>query len=181
MRDALSYIWVVPAPNTDAEDLSKRIELNVDNVKTISPQQLRKQIEQSMVVINLITLSSAVLATIIGGLSVMNTMFMSVVERTKDFGLMKAMGAEIKDILFLTIGEAALMGLLGGILGVVGGGIFVYYLNEYLASRGTVLFAITARLVIIAILFSTILGIISGSFPAYRAAKMSPMEAMRYE
>lgn len=181
MENALSYIWVVPATDTDAEDLSRRIELNVDNIKTMSPQQLRKQTEQSMLVINLITLSSAILATIIGGLSVMNTMFMSIAERTKDFGLMKAMGAEIKDILFMTLGEAALMGLLGGILGIAGGGIFVYYLNEYLASRGTALFAITARLVIIALLFATLLGMISGSFPAYRAAKMSPMEAMRYE
>jgi len=179
--DTVSFILAVPDPDTDAEDLSKRIELNVEKIKTFSPEQLRKQIEQSLVIFTLITISAAVLAAIIGGLSVVNTMLMSVSERTKEFGLMKAMGAETKDILFMTMGEAALMGVLGGICGIVGGGALVYYLNDYLASRGTVLFSITPRLLVIAIVFSTFLGVISGLYPAYRAAKMSPMEALRYE
>ncbi|CAG0957181.1 Macrolide export ATP-binding/permease protein MacB [Methanosarcinales archaeon] len=179
--DTVSFILAVPDPDTDAEDLSKRIELNVEKIKAFSPEQLRKQIEQSLVIFTLITISAAVLAAIIGGLSVVNTMLMSVSERTKEFGLMKAMGAETKDILFMTMGEAALMGVLGGICGIVGGGALVYYLNDYLASRGTVLFSITPRLLVIAIVFSTFLGVISGLYPAYRAAKMSPMEALRYE
>ena len=181
MKDTLTYIWVVPEPGADADDLSKRIELNVEGVSTFSPGQLRKQIEQTMVVINLITLSSAVLAAVIGGLSVMNTMFMSISERTKEFGLMKALGAETGDILFLTVGEAALMGILGGVIGIAGGGIFIYYMNEFLASKGAVIFAITPRLVIIALLFAAVLGIFSGSIPAYRAARMRPMEAIRRE
>ena len=179
--DTVSFILAVPDPDTDAEDLSKRIELNVEKIKTFSPEQLRKQIEQSLVIFTLITISAAVLAAIIGGLSVVNTMLMSVSERTKEFGLMKAMGAETKDILFMTMGEAALMGILGGICGIIGGGALVYYLNDYLASRGTVLFSITPRLLVIAIVFSTFLGVLSGLYPAYRAAKMSPMEALRYE
>lgn len=179
--DTVSFILAVPDPNTDAEDLSKRIELNVEKIKTFSPEQLRNQIEQSLVVFTLITISAAVLAAIIGGLSVMNTMLMSVSERTKDFGLMKALGAETRDILYMTMGESALMGVLGGILGIIGGGVLVYYLNDFLSSRGTVLFTITPRLLVIAIIFSTLLGVISGLYPAYRAAKMSPMEALRYE
>jgi len=94
---------------------------------------------------------------------------------------MKALGAETRDILFMTMGEAALMGILGGIFGILGGGALVYYLNDYLASRGTILFTITPRLLAVAIIFATGLGIISGTYPAYRAAKMSPMEALRYE
>ncbi len=180
LKDTLTYIWVVPAPGTDAEDLTRRIELSVEHVAAISPQELRKQAEQLLVVMNLITISSALLAAIIGGLSVMNTMIMAVSERTREFGLMKAMGAEVKDIILMTVGEAAVMGILGGICGIFAGGIFVYYLNEYLASRGTVLFAITARLVAIAFIFATLLGTASGIFPAYRAARMNPMEAMRY-
>lgn len=180
-EDTVSFILAVPEPDADPEDLAKRIELNVEKVKTFSPSELRKQIEQSLVVFSLITISAAVLAAIIGGLSVMNTMLMSVSERTREFGLMKALGAETRDILFMTMGEAALMGILGGIFGIIGGEAFVYYLNDYLASKGTVLFTITPRLVLIAVVFATLLGILCGTYPAYRAAKMSPMEALRYE
>jgi putative ABC transport system permease protein len=179
--DTVSLILAVPDANADPEDLSKRIALDVEKVTTFSPAELKKQIEQSLVVFSLITISAAVLAAIIGGLSVMNTMLMSVSERTKEFGLMKALGAETRDILFMTMGEAAFMGVLGGIFGIIGGGALVYYLNDYLASRGTVLFTITPRLLVIAIVFSTLLGVLSGTYPAYRAAKMSPMEALRYE
>jgi putative ABC transport system permease protein len=111
----------------------------------------------------------------------MNTMLMSVSERTKEFGLLKALGAERKNILFMTMGEAALMGVVGGIFGIAAGGTLVYYLNNYLASKGTVLFSITPRLVVIALLFATLLGMICGTYPAYRATRMSPMEALRYE
>jgi putative ABC transport system permease protein len=179
--DTVSLILAVPDPNADPEELSKRIALDVEKVTTFSPAELKKQIEQSLVVFSLITISAAVLAAIIGGLSVMNTMLMSVSERTKEFGLMKALGAETRDILLLTMGEAAFMGILGGIFGIIGGSALVYYLNDYLASRGTVLFDITPRLLVIAIVFATLLGVLSGTYPAYRAAKMSPMEALRYE
>lgn len=179
--DTVSFILAVPDTNVDAEELSKRIELNVEKIKTFSPEQLRKQIEQSLIVFTLITISAAALAAIIGGLSVMNTMLMSVSERTKEFGLMKALGAQTRDILYMTMGEAAIMGVLGGICGIIGGSTLVYYLNDYLASKGTVLFSVTPRLLVIAIVFSTLLGVLSGLYPAYRAAKMSPMEALRYE
>ncbi len=179
--DTVSLILAVPDPTADPEELSKRIALDVEKVTTVSPAELKKQIEQSLVVFSLITISAAVLAAIIGGLSVMNTMLMSVSERTKEFGLMKALGAETRDILLLTMGEAAFMGILGGIFGIIGGSALVYRLNDYLASRGTVLFDITPRLLVIAIVFATLLGILSGTYPAYRAAKMSPMEALRYE
>ena len=179
--DTVSMILAVPDVNADPEELTKRIGLNVEKITTFSPAELRKQVEQSLIIFSLITISAAVLAAIIGGLSVMNTMLMSVSERTKEFGLMKALGAETRDILFMTMGEAALMGILGGIFGILGGGALVYYLNEYLASRGTILFTITPRLLAVAIIFATGLGIISGTYPAYRAAKMSPMEALRYE
>lgn len=180
MDNKLTYIWAIPEQNVDAEDLSRRIELGVDNITTISPMELRKQSEQLLLVMNLITISAAVLAAIIGGLSVMNTMLMSVSERTREFGLMKAMGAEVSDILLLTMGESALMGILGGILGILGGSIFIYFMNEYLATMGTVLFAVTFRLIVISIVFATFLGTLSGILPAYRAAKMRPMEAMKY-
>lgn len=181
MENTVSFIYAEPASGTDLSDLAKRIELSVDKVKSKSPEQLRKEIEGQIVIFSLITLSAAVLAAIIGGLSVMNTMLMSVSERTKEFGLLKALGAERKTILFMTMGEAALMGVIGGITGIAAGSVLVHFLNKSFEAQGSALFAITPRLVVIGLLFAISLGIICGTYPAYRATKMSPMEALRYE
>ncbi|VVB96497.1 MacB-like periplasmic core domain protein [uncultured archaeon] len=181
MENTVSFIYAEPAPGTDSSLLAKRIDLSVEKVKSRSPAQLRKDVEGEIVFISLITISAAILAAIIGGLSVMNTMLMSVSERTKEFGLLKALGAERKNILFMTMGEAALMGIIGGISGIVAGGIITYLLNKSFEAQGSALFAITPRLVVIGLLFAISLGVICGTYPAYRATKMSPMEALRYE
>ncbi|HLB72225.1 MAG TPA: ABC transporter permease [Candidatus Methanoperedens sp.] len=181
MENTVSMIYAEPAPGTDSSLLAKRIDLSVEKVKSRSPEQLRKDIEGELVFFSLITISAAVLAAIIGGLSVMNTMLMSVSERTKEFGLLKALGAERKSILFMTMGEAALMGMIGGIAGIAGGWILVHFLNISFEAQGSALFSITPRIVVIGLIFATVLGMICGTYPAYRATKMSPMEALRYE
>ncbi|KCZ71103.1 ABC-type transport system, involved in lipoprotein release, permease component [Candidatus Methanoperedens nitroreducens] len=182
MENTVSFIYAKPAPGADPEELAKRIELSVEKVKSESPDTLRKMFQGQLVIFSLITISAAMLAAIIGGLSVMNTMLMSVSERTKEFGLLKALGAERKSILFMTMGEAAFMGVIGGIAGIAAGWITVYFLNSvFLSSQGSALFSITPRLAAVALLFAMVLGIVCGTYPAYRATKMSPMEALRYE
>ncbi len=181
MENIVSLIYAKPAPGVDPSELARRIDLSVEKVKSTSPEQLRKEIEGNLMIFGLITISAAVLAAIIGGLSVMNTMLMSVSERTKEFGLLKALGAERKTILLMTMGEAALMGVIGGITGIVAGGILTHFLNKSFEAQGSALFAITPRLVMIGLIFAITLGIICGTYPAYRATKLSPMEALRYE
>lgn len=181
MENTVSYIYAEYSPGSDPSELAKRIDLSVEKVKSTSPEQLRKEIEGNLMIFGLITISAAVLAAIIGGLSVMNTMLMSVSERTKEFGLLKALGAERKTILLMTMGEAALMGVIGGITGIVAGGIITHLLNKLFEAQGSALFAITPRLVVIGLLFAISLGVICGTYPAYRATKLSPMEALRYE
>lgn len=181
MENTVSLIYAEPAPGVDSSELARRIDLSVEKVKSTSPEKLRKEYEGNLMIFSLITISAAVLAAIIGGLSVMNTMLMSVSERTKEFGLLKALGAERKTILLMTMGEAALMGIIGGITGIAAGGVLTHLLNRSFEAQGSALFAITPRLVIIGLLFAISLGIICGTYPAYRATKMSPMEALRYE
>ncbi len=181
MENTVSFIYAEPAPGVDTSELARRIDLSVEKVKSTSPEELRKGIEGDIMIFGLITISAAVLAAIIGGLSVMNTMLMSVSERTKEFGLLKALGAERKTILFMTMGEAALMGVIGGITGIAAGSVLVHFLNKSFEAQGSALFAITPRLIVIGLLFAISLGIICGTYPAYRATKMSPMEALRYE
>ncbi|MCL7412762.1 MAG: ABC transporter permease [ANME-2 cluster archaeon] len=181
MGDMVSMIFVIPDDGVDGDLLARRIKLSVEGVDTLSPSELEKEARQSLMIFSVITVSAAVLAAIIGGLSVMNTMLMSVMERTKEFGILKAMGAERRDILIMTVGEAAIMGLLGGLLGLACGWVVVYGMNLWLAEKGIVLFLITYRLVAIAMLFAILLGTLSGIYPALRASRMSPMEALRYE
>lgn len=181
MENTVSFIYAEYAPDSNPSEIARRIDLSVEKVKSKSPEQLRKEIEANLMIFGLITISAAVLAAIIGGLSVMNTMLMSVSERTKEFGLLKALGAERKNILFMTMGEAALMGVIGGIAGIAAGSVLVHFLNKSFEAQGSALFAITPRLVVIGFLFAISLGIICGTYPAYRATKMSPMEALRYE
>lgn len=181
MENTVSVIFAEPVPGTDPTSIAKRIDLSVEKIKSQSPEQIKKDIEAQLVFISLITVSAAVLAAIIGGLSVMNTMLMSVSERTKEFGLLKALGAERKNILFMTMGEAALMGLIGGITGVAAGGMLIHILNKSFEAQGSELFALTPRLVAVGLLFAISLGIVCGTYPAYRATRMSPMEALRYE
>ncbi len=181
MDDMVSMIFAIPEDGVDGDLLAKRIKLSVDGVDTLSPSELEEEAKQSLMIFSVITISAAVLAAIIGGLSVMNTMLMSVMERTKEFGILKALGAERRDILLMTVGEAAIMGLMGGLLGLACGWVVVYGMNLWLADKGIVLFLITTRLVAVAMLFAILLGTLSGIYPALRASRMSPMEALRYE
>lgn len=181
MDDMVSLIFALPQEGVDGDLLAKRIKLSVDGVDTLSPSELKKEAEQNLRIFSVITVSAAVLAALIGGLSVMNTMLMSVMERTKEFGILKAIGAQQRDILLMTVGEASIMGLMGGLLGLVSGWAVIYGMNLWLADQGIVLFLITPRLVAVAMLFAILLGTASGIYPAIRATRMSPMEALRYE
>lgn len=105
---------------------------------------------------------------------------MSVAERTREFGILKVIGAETRNILLLTLGEASGMGFFGGILGILAGTGAVYIMNAWLADTRIVLFLITPRLLVIAMLFALLIGALSGLYPAYRASKMSPIEALKH-
>jgi putative ABC transport system permease protein len=91
-------------------------------------------------IFSVITISSGLLTTIIGGLCIMNTLLMSVAERTREFGILKAIGAETREILLLTLGEASCMGLFGGIMGILAGAGAVYIMNAWLVKTRIVLF-----------------------------------------
>jgi putative ABC transport system permease protein len=125
-----------------------------------------------------IAISSAVIAVVVGGLSILNTMMMSVSERTREIGLKKALGASNIDILKEFIAEAGIIGTIGGIAGLAFGNLIIYMLNRTIFSRGILVFDITSRLVGFVFLFSIVLGILAGFFPALAASKRKPVEAL---
>ena len=182
MNNIVSFIYAVPIKGIDTEQISRIIELNVEKVVSISPKKLKEQYKAQLYIFSLITVSAALLAAVIGGLSVMNTMLMSVSERTKEFGILKSLGAGRISILIMTIEEAAIIGFIGGIFGIVTGWALINYLNDAsAAAHGTVIFIITSRLLIVSLVFAVSLGILCGIYPAIKAATLSPLEALRNE
>lgn len=179
----ITQINVIPEDKSQAAALTARIKDQVENVNVQTLEEQLDQIEQGLGVFNAILLSSAVLAAIIGGLAVVNTMIMSVSERTPEIGLKKAIGATNGDIVGEFLLEAAVIGLLGGVIGFLLGWGMAGLLNLLATSAlgGAEIFKVTLRLAAIAIGFAVALGVGAGLLPAWGASRLDPVIALREE
>lgn len=135
-------------------------------------------------IVQAVLVGIAAISLIVGGIGIMNTMYTSVLERTKEIGTMKAVGAKNSDILLIFLFESGLLGLVGGTIGIllgVGLGKSVEYIA--LSALGTDLLkaSITLPLIAGALAFSFLIGTLSGILPAMQAAKLKPADALRYE
>jgi putative ABC transport system permease protein len=122
------------------------------------------------------------ISLLVGGIGIMNIMLVSVVERTREIGLRKAVGARDSDILLQFLIEALIIGLTGGLVGVLAGWGISSLISKIASSSSTTLNAqITVGSVLLAVLFSIAIGLVFGLYPANRAAKLEPVEALRTE
>jgi putative ABC transport system permease protein len=119
----------------------------------------------------------AAISLLVGGIGIMNIMFVSVTERTREIGIRKAIGAKNRDILIQFLTESIILSLSGGLIGVG----FAYLISWLLKTFGSLSSLITATPIILALSFSTGIGLIFGIFPAMRAARLKPIESLRYE
>jgi len=128
---------------------------------------------------------------LVGAIGIANTMFMSVMERTRQIGVLKALGTTNSEVTLLYLTESSIMGLIGGLLGIFLGFIASGIVSE-LGARiigvggrgiggGTSFTVISPQLVLFTLGFSVIIGALSGLLPARRAAGLQPVEALRYE
>lgn len=135
-------------------------------------------------IVQAIIVGIAAISLIVGGINIMNTMYTSVLERTREIGIMKSIGARNGDILAIFLIESGLLGLAGGVIGVIFG-VILAKLIEVAATYalGTNLLTAEFDPVVIfgALLFSYVIGSISGALPARRASMQKPLEAIRYE
>ncbi|MHB8362588.1 MAG: ABC transporter permease, partial [Patescibacteria group bacterium] len=118
------------------------------------------------------------ISLIVGGIGIMNIMLVSVTERTREIGLRKAIGAKNSDILYQFLIEAILITIIGGFIGVIIGILLDYVVALYIIK---VPFIISTLAIILSISVSITIGLVFGIFPAYKASKLSPIEALRYE
>jgi len=122
------------------------------------------------------------ISLVVGGIGIMNIMLVSVTERTKEIGLRKALGARQRDILGQFLTESALLGLVGGVIGVVVAWLITTAVQAIAAASST---SITPQFgidsILLATIFSMAVGVVFGLYPANRAAKLQPVDALRFE
>jgi putative ABC transport system permease protein len=158
-----------------------------------SPQSFLQGINNTFLILQIIFGGVGAIALLVAAIGIANTMAMSILERTREIGLMKAVGATNRDILSIFLGEAAGIGFLGGVGGVVIGWLAAQAINViaiiYLAGQASqqggappsVAVYTPVWLPIFALVFSTFIGMLSGLYPALRAATMIPVQALKYE
>ena len=140
-----------------------------------------EQIGSATAMLNAILVGIALISLVVGGLSVINTMAMAIAERTREIGIKRAIGGSRFRIVRELVAESALIGFIGGSIGLALGAVVVFFANEAGRSSGTVLFELTTSTAITAVLFATILGALAGFVPALSAARLDPVTALRYE
>jgi putative ABC transport system permease protein len=179
--DLITAMTVYPIVGTDTDVLADRIEAQVPEVSAMTGKDFDQQIGSATSMLNAILVGIALISLIVGGLSVVNTMAMSIAERTREIGIKRAIGGSRVRIVREFVVEAALIGFIGGVIGLALGFVVVTLGNDAGRSSGTILFDLTAGTAITAILFSTILGAVAGFVPAVHAARLDPVAALRYE
>ena len=152
------------------------------SVQTV--EQIRKVVNQAIGILQAFLGGIAGISLLVGGIGVMNTMYTAVLERTREIGVLKAVGAKDSQIMWLFLIESGLMGLAGGAIGTllgVGLDVAAVVAAKRFIEADVLELGVSAWLVIGALAFSFVVGALSGLFPARSAAKLKPVEALRYE
>jgi len=179
--ELVNQVIAYPADGVDIAVVASRIEAAVENSATMTGAEFEESIGGTTMIFNAIIIGVAAISLIVGGLSVVNTMAMSVAERTREIGIKRAIGGSRGRIIRELVAEAGAIGLIGGLIGLGLGAIVVVLANEAGRSGGTVLFDLTPTTAAFALGFSTILGMLAGIVPAWSAARLDPVSALRYE
>jgi putative ABC transport system permease protein len=156
-------------------------EGNNDDFAVTDPDQLLAQFE-------IVTMALTIFLGLIGGISllvgsigIMNIMLVSVTERTREIGLRKAIGAKRGDVLLQFLLEAGMLSLAGGIIGLAGALLINWGISQIEFSGFTIQATVSPIIVLVAVLVSVVIGVAAGIYPAWKAARLNPIEALRHE
>ena len=152
------------------------------DVRVFNQGDLMESANQQSGFLTMLLAGIALVSLVVGGIGIMNIMLVSVTERTREIGIRKAIGAKRKDILYQFLIESVTLSLVGGLMGI-GGGVGIALWMARPADEGGVGFPmmLTPQPIIISFVFSAIVGIFFGIYPAFKASALDPIEALRYE
>jgi putative ABC transport system permease protein len=193
LEDELTQIVVQTQPGFTQEEVQENIEDKLrqerqveegeEEFSTSTPQDIQESLTSILGVVQGIVVGLASIALLVGGIGIMNTMYMAINQRTQEIGVMKAIGASERQIRILFLIESGLIGFIGGLIGITLGiginEIAIIAVSNF--SDIAITRAYTPAILIGAQLFATILGIISGYLPSRKASKLDPADALRYE
>lgn len=178
MENEASMLSVNVEDLNQLDDIRSQIEDRFPQLITLKGPEVAAQ-QQDLRLIQGISSLIALVAIVVSSMVVMNTMVMSVMERTREIGILRAIGWKKKKILSMVLKEALIISIVGGILGIV---LAIGVVNVLVqAAELPIALPITANLVISIFLMVVIVGVLGGLYPAWRASKMSPMEALSRE
>jgi len=180
MCSAVSTGAIKPAEQQITSLLRERHHLRTDEEEDFNlrhPAEIASARAESQKIMTILLASIASVSLLVGGIGIMNIMLVSVTERTREIGLRLAIGANESDVRMQFLGEATLLSLLGGALGVVIGVVGSWAISSTLRWPTR----IPVQALLIAVLFSAAVGVFFGFYPAYKASHLDPIEALRYE
>lgn len=153
-----------------------------DDFAVVSIAEAKDILDKVFVILDALLISLASISLVVGGVGIMNVMYVAVTERTQEIGLRKSVGARKIDILLQFIFESIFLTLLGGIIGVIIGISLSILATHLIGNYGyNVVFNVTGMSVFVAVGFSALVGIVFGFYPAKRASQLTPSEALRKE
>jgi putative ABC transport system permease protein len=182
-NDKVTIIAVKVDDNANATTVSQAIENAYPNqLTTTTATQQANLMSKSLGGIDTATAAISVLAIIIGGIGIINVMIMSVYERTREIGVLKAVGWTSKDILIMILGESIILTLVAAAVGIILGVVGSVGLLTFFSTSGSLIRPeFSLNIVLRAFAIALIVGILGGIYPAYRASRLPPTEALRYE
>jgi putative ABC transport system permease protein len=191
VTEEFSTLEIKKAKNADPEKVIEEIEKQLYKVRNVNEETKNFQVESPLKIMKstkkIITGITAFLsfiagiALLVGSVGIANTMFTSVLEKTKEIGIMKSIGAKNKDIMTLFLINAALLSLVGGIVGIILGVLFVKLIVVLVGVIKNIdlQFTISFTSIFIATIISILVGVLAGIIPAKNASKLDPVEALR--
>lgn len=148
-----------------------------DDFDILSTDEINQSVEQLGGAVKMVVTPITTISLLVGGIVIMNIMLVSVTERTREIGIRKAIGARRRDLLLQFLLESAILGLIGGLAGVL----FSYLICFILKSALDYSVAITGIYILMSVSISGVIGIISGMYPAFKAARLDPIRALSFE